>query len=501
MKIKTRLLVVALWPGLLIPGAGRAASAEVGARLALPAQAAQDAEVAYRQAREALNRGSYERAIGLFGEMREAWPDSRYVADSYYWQAFAAYRLEELRESLDLIERQLELYPRAPTAAQARELQLRVRSLLGRRGDAAAAELAQRDVERALLASSVERAVEAELAAVELAARAEEISTAQAEQAQRAAAELAVRAEVTARANLRGSLQQACEEDDVRQAAINALMHMDSDRALPVLMRVLERRDECSAPLRKQAVFVLSQHHGAEVEDLMLDVARNDPDAEVQEAAVFWLSQVDSERAVDALTDILATSDDPRIQDKAIFALSQHHSERAGAILRDYALDASKPDHIREQAIFWISQHHGYADASFLIELYDSLESANLKEKVFFALSQTHDQAAIDWMLERAVDPAAPVELRKQALFWAGQSRMVDLSRLRGLYESVPDREMKEQLIFLYSQRHEPEAVDRLIEIARSETDRELRKKAIFWLGQSGDERAIEFLLELVNEP
>jgi hypothetical protein len=59
---------------------------------------------------------------------------------------------------------------------------------------------------------------------------------------------------------------------------------------------------------------------------------------------------------------------------------------------------------------------------------------------------------------------------------------------------------MKEQLIFVYSQRRESEAVDKMMDIARRETDRELRKKAIFWLSQSRDPRVAEFLLEVINK-
>ena len=464
-----RILAMGLGLGLMLPVAATASERDTDFdESSLMAQ--QEAEAAYRAAREALNRSKFERAIEQFRLVRDSYPASQYVGDTFYWQAFALYRLEEFREALRLLDIQLESFPEARTINQARELEFRLQSLLGQRGDARAAERAITRAERALLRSAGE----------------------------------VTRAEARAEARaLRGAgnRQQACEdEDDVRSAAINALMRMDTDRALPVLMKVLQRRDECSAPLRKQAIFVLSQQsEGEGVETIMLDVARNDPDAEVQEAAVFWLSQVGSERAVDALADILATSDDPRIQDKAIFALSQHQSDRAAGILRDYAMDDSKPDHMRARAIFWISQHGGYTDPQFLIDLYPKLDSPELKEKVFFALSQAQGEGAIDWLLERALDSNEDIELRKQALFWAGQSG-VDLSRLEGLYDTGLDREMKEQIIFALSQRHdEPGAIDQLIAIARTETDTELRKRAIFWLGQSGDERAIQFLLELVE--
>lgn len=512
-EMMRRILGVALLGLASAVGAAEAAGAETSS--AAPVQVAQaeptDAEAAYRAAREALSRGDYERAVERFQRFRERFPQAGSLPEAYYWEAFARYRLGALHESLRLLETQLREHSTAAIAQHARELQLRVESLLARQGDARAAERASREVERALLASggSIARAQRAEAMAVRAAAMAEamvdpalaaaDAVTAPALAAAQAAMEEA-RARDELRALTRGSrqAQEGCEDDDVRRAAINALLQMDSERAVPVLRRVLERRDKCSAPLRKQAVFVLAQQGGPDVEEVMLDVVRNDPDSDVREAAVFWLSQVGSERAVDALADVLETSDDPRIQDKAVFALSQHPSERAGDILRRYALDATKPDHIREKAIFWLGQHPSYVDSRFLIDLYGSLESDALKEKVFFALSQRPDQAALDWMLERARDTSEEVDVRKKALFWAVQGG-VDVAELDGLYATLPDREMKEQVIFLYSQRSGPAAVERLIEIARNEEDPELRKKAIFWLGQSRDERAAEFLLELLE--
>jgi hypothetical protein len=73
----------------------------------------------------------------------------------------------------------------------------------------------------------------------------------------------------------------------------------------------------------------------------------------------------------------------------------------------------------------------------------------------------------------------------------------VELTRL---YSSVKDREMREQLIFVYSQRNEPAALDKLIEIARSDSIPELRKRALFWLGQSDQARAVQAIQEILEQ-
>ena len=65
----------------------------------------------------------------------------------------------------------------------------------------------------------------------------------------------------------------------------------------------------------------------------------------------------------------------------------------------------------------------------------------------------------------------------------------------------MTDRDIREQLIFAYSQRNEKAAVDKLIDIAKTEKDRELRKKALFWLSQSKDPRVAEVLESILSKP
>jgi HEAT repeat protein len=283
-------------------------------------------------------------------------------------------------------------------------------------------------------------------------------------------------------------------------AAINALIHMDSDKARPILRRVLARRDPASVCLRRKAVFLISQGGDEGAEDILLASARTDPDPEVREQAVFWLSQVGSERAVGALDSILRTSTDRRLQDKAIFALSQQNSPRARQALRTYAERTDAPEALREQAIFWIGQSGGKESSAYLRELFGRIKNEELRNKILFSVSQMGGEESGKWLVGVARDRAQPIEIRKQALFWAGQGG-APIADLTSLYTAFDDREMKDQLIFVYSQRDEPAAVDKLLDIARRDPDSELRKKALFWLGQSDDPRAAKALQDIIEQP
>ena len=426
-----------------------------GFRLPAPGDADSDpADSIFRAARDAMSRGDYKKAADLFRDLRKRFPRSDRVSDALYYEAFSLYRRGEsgdLNRALASLDALRTSYPAAASKGDANSLRTRICGELAKRGDSDCAE--------------------------EITEKANDVSR---------------------KPHKAGTdCPAGDEDDDERVIALNALLQMDSDRAMPILQKVLARRDKCSERLRRKAVFLISQKQTPQTADILLRAAKDDPDSEVREQAVFWLSQVHDERVVDMLTTLLAESRDEALQDKAIFAISQHKSAKAGQALRAYAEREDATEEMREKAIFWLGQNRNAANSQYLRGLYTKLKSEALREKIIFSLSQQRGMND-KWLLDIVTNTREPVELRKKALFWAGQGG-ADMTQLNGLYTSLNDREMKEQLIFVYSQRRESGAVDKLLEIAKGEKDRELRKKAIFWLSQSRDPRVVQFLQELID--
>ena len=105
-----------------------------------------------------------------------------------------------------------------------------------------------------------------------------------------------------------------------------------------------------------------------------------------------------------------------------MFALSQHRSPRAAQLLRAYAERDGVPGNVREKAIFWIGQRATPENAAYLRAMFSRLRDDELKKKVLFSLSQMRGQGNDRWILNVALDAGQPVEVRKQALFWASQA-------------------------------------------------------------------------------
>jgi HEAT repeat protein len=403
------------------------------------------ADSLYRAARAALNARDFTRAGELFASIRARFPRSGYVGDSYYFQAFALQRLggrEAQTRALALLDEQRERFPKAGTRGDADQLMVRLQGALAERGDAGAAR------------------------ALEDAARA----------------------------------QCNNEDQELRAAALSALMGMDSERAVPILREILQDRDECSVELRRQAVFLLQRASGDQAVDVLLDLAhRNpDPDPEVRQQAVFWLSRVRTPEAGAALEAILEQASDRQVQEQAVYALSQQRTPRSLEVLKQYVERADAPRNVRAQALYWLGRDRENGGPQYVRQIWASLDDTELKQQAVHAVAQSGTAEDRAWLIERAKDGSENDDVRNAALYWASRTGMT-VADLRSLYADVEGREVRGQVIYALSRSDDPAAVDALMEIATGETDVELRQNAVHWLGRSKDPRAAEFLLRLIR--
>ena len=66
--------------------------------------------------------------------------------------------------------------------------------------------------------------------------------------------------------------------------------------------------------------------------------------------------------------------------------------------------------------------------------------------------------------------------------------------------ENDPDIEVKKKAVFALSQMPKDEGVPKLIEVAQNNRNPAVRKQAMFWLGQSNDPRALQFFEKVLSQ-
>ncbi len=509
-----------------------------------------DEEQMFLQARRALSREEFDQAAEMFRAFRAKYNAGRFVADSYYWEAFARYRQGNLPEALMLLD--LAALHRRPTPTgrlytDVRDLRLRIQRQQAEKGDPRAAADVLRESERVLRESEV-AAVRHRIEAVRLeveAARREaesEVMRLQGDSTLAAALEFhrmradSMRADADSRAwidlvsSVRGDLRgidiessrlvsgtgippqvpEVCEDASVQQEALIALLRLERGR-MASIRSVLEREDECSVHLRHQAVNWLAREGTEEAEATLADVAANHPAAETRKWAVKGLAGFETPGSAEVLVSILRNSEDESIRSDAIAALGYNRSEEATEALAAFSSDIGEPEQLRQKAAAALGLRIS-AEPRLLMEVFDKVDSERIRISFLEVLgrrAQAGEESVASWLFEQALDSDLSLDVRKAALgAWSrGSAVEVDLQRLAESYDQFEEPELRERIFYaLYLQARSdedlaPMAVDRMVELVRVETDPEVKKRAVYWLGRTGSERAAEFLMELLREP
>jgi HEAT repeat protein len=424
----------------------------------------------FRAAREALSRGEYSRASTLFQSFEQRFPRSRVAPAALYWRAFSLYRSgasEELRMALAALKAQQERYPEAADDPDAATLRTRLYAALAARGDAQAASLL------------------------------------------RAA---------NAAANASGA---SCdrEEMEVRAEALNALAQLNTPEVRPTLKRVLARRDECSATLRRRAVYILGRNGTDEATADLVEVAKSDPDPGVRSDAIMLIARSPGATTVKVLEQLFNESSDPRTREAALSALRSTGGPEAKRALRAIIEKGDLPERTRAEAIQQLAASSASEekltmsgqraarrsggdeeDAAFLRGLYGKTDSRQIKSAILNAVSRIGGPTNDQWLLSIAKNREEDTSLRREALSRIKTSTL-SIEELGKLFDALPERELRYAVVNQLASRDDPAAVDKLIEIAKSGTDPQVRRQAIAALARKNDPRTTKLLLDLVEKP
>jgi HEAT repeat protein len=410
------------------------------------------ADSLFQLGRQAINDEKYEQAATVLRQLVDRYPTSTKAGEALYWRAWAQYQLGMDRHSksyLDMalasIDQLQAKFPKSSSVADARDLRTRILSAQAGMGDA------------------------------------------------RAAGQITTKAK-----ELRQVGACSSADDEMRMAALQGLLGVNSNDALPILKEVLAQRDPCRAELRKQAVYMIAQRRSDDATSTLLDVARNDPSPDVRGDAVYWLSTTHSDRAAAALDSILTLGRDDDVRLRSVYALSQVGTDRAVEALRRAAQDNKMPEEVRSNAIYWLGQTRR-ADLAFFRTVFKSTQSDAVRQQITSAVVGLKTPAATQWLIDIAKDKSIDAESRKNAIYWVSKEPTTSVEQISAIYDTGRgDPDLQGQVVYALSGRKESAAVDKLMAIAKSDPDVDMRKSALYWLGKKDDPRIKQFIRDLI---
>ena len=419
--------------------------AVAGYALAQDAESEREAEQIRQEAREAINQKHYEEAAHMLAEVYELQKQYEDAGNDLYWQAYARYtmrRTEELKIAAELLRLQQERYREAETLQEGEALLARLNAELAERGD------------------------------VDAAREIHEMS------------------------------EDEMRREEARVAALESLMRMNPDKAMPILEDIVTGKKEASPEFRRHAVFILCRDDSEGSEDALIEMMQTTEDPELLSELIMCLSMKESDRALDAIVDLFEKSDDPQVDEAAMFAIGRHGGDRAFAMLAGIARDPEADTEMRARALFSLG-HTGRDDevADIAVDIIRNETDREMLEMSLMTLSRLEGDVPDQVFMDLINNPAADEGLRTQALYFAARRDQLDLAFLKEIYAKAESRDMKLQICHVITRMDDEEAsLDALIEIIRTEDDLEIKQEAVFWISRYDSERAAEFLLEVINE-
>ena len=271
--------------------------------------------------------------------------------------------------------------------------------------------------------------------------------------------------------------------EDLKLLALNTLMNMDDERAVPMLEKFLAGTH--SPKLKEQALFILVQTGSPRARETVSKIARGQMYPGLQRKAIENLGIFGGREASSLLQEIYASAADEKVK-KAVLN-SYMISGDTDALLA--AATGEKDLRLRKEAIQLLGAQ-GARDE--LLKLYRSEPSIEVKEQILQALGICGSSTALMDLARSEKDPRMRIAAVKATGITGGGT--TDLISLYWSDKDVGVRKAAVEALFTQGE------AGALVEIARKERDPEMRKEVIEKLSVMGSEEAIDFLLELLEK-
>jgi hypothetical protein len=212
------------------------------------------------------------------------------------------------------------------------------------------------------------------------------------------------------------------------------------------------------------------------------------------------VNSTESVKLLEGITkDTGAARDQIRRAESAESAIPMHADPAADQALEEL-LAPSQPEEVRRQAVFWLGNARGRRGFEAVSRIVREDPSDKLREHAIFALTQSKDPQALNVVAAVAHNDKSPRVRGQALFWLAQRAgQKIAESAINDAIANDPETEVKKKAVFALTQMPAGQGVPLLIQVARTNRNPEVRKQAMFWLGQSKDERALAFIEEVLK--
>ena len=474
-------------------------------------QSGNDATVVFRSARDLITDGNWAKAQEKFTEYVTSYPNEKNIDAALYWLAYTQHKLAKYDHVRATIDRLLEKYPNTSWREDARVLLAQVPGVYA----IAAADLAS-TVGMAIPVTPLP-SIEGQILYAPGSLGSPVGVTPRPGQNMGGVSVYSL--------DGFGSSENDDDPCEFKIVVLQALFQTDLQRGIVAATEWLKPGSTQTVRCKSAALTLLGRNGGKAVTPVILGVARNEPDLKLRARAISALGATNDDSVLDALRDFAISSQENDIVEASLYALSRHTGERAIVVLSDVAINGKMMSQ-RKVAISSIATRAGEPAVDALFRIYDADQNIEIRKAVISGFANRKSERAGNRLLEiaRSSDNIDLRKAAISAISRRGGDKAVEF--LLGLYDTEKSEEVKDQIInslgsgssfYVGAAAPAPRAIGqtsigsnnrmsdqrvirKMIEIARSpQAPMERRKRAIGWLSRSKDPEVLKFLEELLK--
>jgi HEAT repeat protein len=274
--------------------------------------------------------------------------------------------------------------------------------------------------------------------------------------------------------------------EELKLLALNGLMQSDPERAIPVVIQILDSNTN-SIKIKDKALFVIAQSGSPQAITILSKTALDNTKPELRNSAIRYLAISGGDEARKALASTYQTTSDAAVKK---------------AVLRSFVITGDKPrllqiaktepnadlraDAVRQLGIMGAKNELG--------EMYNTETSTAIRKGIIQAMFIGGNSEKLGDIARNEKDRELRLTaIRNLGLMGGERSSAI----LRTIYDTDSDREVKDAVIkafFIQGNSHT------LVELARREKDPELKKEIISRLSLMGSKEAADYLMEFLKE-
>lgn len=262
---------------------------------------------------------------------------------------------------------------------------------------------------------------------------------------------------------------QAAMDDELRMFALVQLMERDPQRALPMVLEMIENTD--SDDVSADMLFMLGMSDDPEAQKHIARIARDSSNPRLQADAVHMLGIASNQPSMELLAGLYRDSESEEVKEAVIQAhIVSGQPENLVELLK-----SEKNPGLQAEIIHAL----GVMDAvEELDSIYPALTSRETKVAALEAFAIAGNTAKLEKVLQSETDPG----LRKTAIQGIAMEDGGDAAAvLESIYDSASTTDEKKAVLEALVMMDDAGAL--ALKIARTEKDQDLRREAIQMLG------------------